>query len=198
MTALRFLLHPEGYASYRIRVDWNAGRPRHTCVVTDYAAATPQAHRALWQVLLGTDLVATIETAQLPLEDPLAHLLTDARQVTTQSQRDGLWLRPIDVAGLLAARRYGIEVDAVIEVTDPLFGDRRVRLEGGPDGAECTPTDALPDLVLSADQLGSIYLGGYRLRTIAAAGLVVAEDSVLTRLDRAFLAEREPFHGTNF
>ncbi|MGZ4612344.1 MAG: sterol carrier protein domain-containing protein, partial [Kineosporiaceae bacterium] len=49
------------------------------------------------------------------------------------------------------------------------------RLEGGPDGAACEPTDAEPDLVLDVRDLTSAYLGGDTLTALAAAGLVREE-----------------------
>lgn len=90
--------------------------------MVDYAPVTPAAHAALWQTLLGLDLVTTIESDRVPLDDPLPHLLADGRQLRTTWLRDDLWLRPLDVAGLLCARRYAVEVEMVLEVSDRLLG----------------------------------------------------------------------------
>ena len=145
------------------------------------------------------DLFATIESEQIPVDDPLPFLLTDFRQVRTTVLNDGLWLRPIDVAATLAARRYPVEIDTVLEVTDPLLGDRRLALAGGPDGASCRPTDRPAQARLGVAELGSAYLGGHRLRTLARAGAVLCADpGLLARLDLAFSADRAPFHGTAF
>jgi predicted acetyltransferase len=199
MTALFFLLHPDGYVSYRVKSDWADGHARHVCWIVDYFVATQQAHAALWQVLLSMDLFGSIESHQIPIDDPLSFALTDFRQVRTLAVNDGIWVRPIDVAATLSARRYGADVDAVIEVTDDLFGDGRYLLRAAADGATCEPTDRTPNLSLSASTLGSVYLGGNRLQTLAAAGHVQCEDpALLTRLDRAFLSDRAPFHGTGF
>ncbi|MGZ4464402.1 MAG: sterol carrier protein domain-containing protein, partial [Nocardioides sp.] len=47
--------------------------------------------------------------------------------------------------------------------------------------------------------LGSLYLGGQRLQSLARAGQVRVDDPGLAqRLDRALLADRAPFHGTPF
>lgn len=194
-----YLLHPDGYVAYRAKEDWGDGDARHTCVITDYVAVTPDAHAALWQVLVGMDLFATIRSDQLPVDDPLPFLLADGRALRTVAVNDGLWLRPIDVERLLAGRRYGAEVDLVIEVADDLFGVSGYRLTGGPDGAVCRRSDAPPALRCTPDALGSAYLGGHRLSTLAAAGLVaVGDPRVLARADLAFLADRAPAHGTSF
>jgi predicted acetyltransferase len=47
--------------------------------------------------------------------------------------------------------------------------------------------------------LGSAYLGGHRLTSLARAGLLRCDDpALLSRLDRAFATDRAPFHGTAF
>ncbi|HEY2041635.1 MAG TPA: GNAT family N-acetyltransferase [Jatrophihabitans sp.] len=199
MSGKFYLLHDEGYVAYRVKADWGSSAPNHTCWITDYAPVTPRAHAALWQVLLGMDLFGVIETYQIPVDDPLPFLITDYRQVQTTAVNDGIWLRPIDVAAMLSSRTYGVEIDAVVEVTDPMFGDARYQLRGGPDGATCQRTEASIDVSLTADALGSVYLGGNRARTLAAAGAIHADDdATLDRFDRALLADRAPSHGTAF
>ncbi|MCU1669100.1 MAG: family N-acetyltransferase [Blastococcus sp.] len=199
MSGLFFLLHDDGFVSYRIKSDWGDGDPRHLCWIVDYVIASPEAHSALWQVLLGLDLVGTIESFRIPIDDPLPLVVNDARQVQTKHVGDGVWVRPLDVPAMLSARRYAIELDTVIEVVDDLFGDGRYWLRGGPDAATCTPTDRAADVVLDAAALGSVYLGGSRLEALARAGAVGGDDPRrIARLDRALLADREPVHGTAF
>ncbi|MDQ1691871.1 MAG: hypothetical protein QOD87_1979 [Pseudonocardiales bacterium] len=199
MTARQFLLHPDGYVAYRIKPDWVDGRAHHLCVVTDYVWLSATAHRALWHILLGLDLVAAIESRQLAMDDPLPHLLNDPRQVQTTSIKDGVWVRPLDIAATLSARTYPVEVEAVLEVVDPMLGNGRYALRGGPDGADCARTERGADVRLTVDALGSCYLGGQRLGALAAAGRVeVSDPRVLSRMDLAFLSGRAPFHGTDF
>jgi predicted acetyltransferase len=199
MTARRYLVHPDGYVGYRVKSEWADGRPQHVCWMTDFVAVTPAAHSALWQVLLGMDLFATIDGFQMPLNDPLQHLVDDPRQVRTLAVNDGIWVRPLDIAATLAARTYAVEIEAVLQIDDPMFGDGRYLLTGGPDGAVCVRSDRPADLQLNVDALGAVYLGGHRLNDLAAAGRVRADErSLLNRLDRAFLADQTPFHGTAF
>lgn len=191
-SAMFRLLHADGFATYRIVDD--------VCRLVDLCAATPEAHVALWRVLLGIDLVDVVRTRALGADDPLPFLLTDPRHVRQTDDRHGLWARVLDPAAALAARRYAVEVDAVVEVHDDGWGQGgRFRLTGGPDGAECAPTDAEPDAHLDVAALGSVYFGGHRLRTVVGAGRGRVDDPrLLGRLDAALAADRAPMHGTPF
>ena len=192
------LVHADGYVSYRIARSGDALGHRNTCAIVDYVVCTPEAHAALWSILLGMDLVASIESNKIPLDDPLPHLLTDPRQVTTTALTDGLWARPIDITALLAARCYAVELDVVIGVRDPQLGDAAYRLVGGPDGASCARVGAEPDVRCEVSALGAAVLGGVRVTELARAGSVRGDAPVLTRLDRGFLADVSPQFGTYF
>jgi predicted acetyltransferase len=199
MSGLFHLVHADGYVSYRIKSDWNDGHPGHLCFITDYVIASADAHRALWQVLLGMDMCASIESYRVPTDDPLPYLLADPRRVRTTELNDGLWVRPLDARALLAARSYAVDLDVVLRVRDAVLGEGVYRLHGGPDGARCEPVDAAPDLDLDVAELGALSLGGRRLAPMVAAGLAHAESpDVVTRVDRAFLADRATLYGTVF
>ncbi|MCW2539039.1 MAG: family N-acetyltransferase [Frankiales bacterium] len=199
MSARLHLVHPDGYVIFRIREDWVDGRAQNGCTITDYVALTRDAHAQLWQVMLGMDLVGPIESNELPLDDPLPQLLADPRQLRTVALRDGMWVRLLDVPTALAARRYEVEIEAVLGVHDPFLGDANYLLRGGPEGASCERTDRTPDVRLAVQALGAAYLGGPRLSFAAEGGqLEYSDQRLLRRLDLAFLADRVPFHGTGF
>jgi len=193
-TALFHLAHPDGYVSYRI------DRAAQTCRVVDMATATDEAYTALWRTLLALDLVETVLARSLTPAEPVQFLLADPRQVRTVGQYDGMWARVLDVPAALSARRYGTELDVVLDVRDP-FLDRggRFRLRGGPDGAECTPAaGAAPVATIEMTALGSLLFGGADAGSLARAGLLAAEPAVVRRLATAFRGERAPQHGTEF
>ena len=171
-SGLFFLVHPDGYVAYRIRTGDNDGDPSHLCWIVDYAVTSAGAHADLWQVLLGLDLVGQHRELPDPHGRPDRARRDDPRLVRTTHVGDGIWVRPLDIAALLGARSYGVDVDAVIAMTDPMFGDQVVRLQGGPDGATGSPTAAEPDVVMDAETLGAVYLGGVRLAAMARAGRV--------------------------
>ena len=192
-SALFHLLHADGYASYRIH------QSDSTCRVVDVFAATDEAHGALWRTLLGLDLIDTVTSESCPVDDPLPFLLEDTRQVRTSKMADGLWARILDVAAVLQARRYPVEIDVVLDLTDPFLDlGGRFRLRGGPDGAQCERVTATPEVHLEIGTLGTLVFGVHRASTLARAGLIGVEPRVLGRLDAALAGEREVRHGTPF
>ena len=152
-------------------------------------------------------------TARLrPVDDPLLHLLADARRARPRVS-DGLWVRIIDVPGALTARRYAAPLDVVIEVTDEMcpWNAGRWRLRGsgpvlagagtspGAGTAECERTSAAPDVILPAATLGATYLGGTLLGTLARAGLATeVRSGALAALSAALSWDPAPWCPTIF
>lgn len=199
-TALRFAVYEEadgavtGWTAYRIKADWQPHSPNNQVNVQDVLGTTPQATAALWRFLLDHDLVRRVQRWSAPVDDPLNLLLANPRSLTTEVM-DSLWLRVVDVDRALAARRYRTELDVVIEVSDELcpWNTGRWRLVGGPEGAECTATDAPGDVALSVTELGAAYLGGVSLVELAAAGRVYGEPGALARASLAFGWDPQPW-----
>jgi predicted acetyltransferase len=193
-TALLGLLHPDGAVMYRM----HSGERKDTAGVTMFCAVTPQAHTALWRVLLGLDLVQTVTVAATPGE-VLPYLLTDFRAVRTTAIEDGLWVRLLDIPAALQARTYGGDVSAVLDVADPILGGGgRFRLDVRDGRAQCVPTEAPPDVSLDLAVLGSLYLGAHRASSFAAANRLGGNDSGLVRrLDAAFASDvpAQPSYG---
>lgn len=184
---------PEGFALYEIRGGWTNTGSDKTLHVTDVVAATPEASLGLWRYLLSVDLITTVYVPRLPLDTDLPWLLTDARAMSVTSHCDFLWLRPVDVVALLSARCYSGEGRLVLEVIDDGPAAGRFELDAGPDGAVCRSTTAEPDLVLAADVLGIIALGGARPSTLVRAGRIhVTDHDVASAADALFVGDRDP------
>jgi predicted acetyltransferase len=89
-------------------------------------------------------------------------------------------------------------VDVVLEVTDPLLagnaGRWRLRAAGHGLDANCERTDEPADIALDIRELGAAYLGGTRLGTLAAAGLVAElRPGTLSRLSAAMTWDPAPW-----
>lgn len=163
----------DGYALWRVKQDWTENGPRGTVQVREVVAASPEAYRALWRLLLDVDLTRTTSFEYAAPDEPLYQLVDSPRQLGARLQ-DGLWVRLVDVPVALAARRYAAPVDVVIEVTDPLLPENagRWHLLGDADSASCTRTDRAAELAIGVAALGAAYLGGASLASLAAGGRV--------------------------
>ncbi len=191
----------DGVAIYRVRGQWTDGIGGGALLLRELFAVTPVAYAALWQYLLGVDLVNSVQCSNRPVDEPLRWLLADPRRLRMTRRTDDLWVRVVDVPAALAARRYGVEDGLVLEISDPFLPANagRYALEAGPNEAVCRPTTAAADLALSVADLGAIFLGGVRPSALAYAGRIVEQSTdALRRADALFAADRAPYCGTPF
>jgi predicted acetyltransferase len=203
---LRYLLHysdsgdADGFAMYRYKPDWDATEPSGEIRIHEIRADDPGAYAGLWRYLLDLDLARKFRLRNAPVDEPLRHLVTDARAVATQIS-DNLYLRVVDVAAALQARRYPAEIDIVIEVTDPLLpaNTGRYRLQGAPDAVAVDRVRKAADLSLSVLELGAIYLGGVPLTDLQRVGRVTEHRTgAVAAASTAFGWHRAPWCPDNF
>ncbi|WP_353828697.1 GNAT family N-acetyltransferase [Agromyces sp. SYSU T0242] len=108
---------PQGFATFRVGREPN----EPGWVEFDaFAAATEDAERALWRMLVEQDFVDGIRGLLRSADEPIEWLLDDPRAVTVTNVIDHLWVRILDAAAALGARRYGAAGELVLEITDPL------------------------------------------------------------------------------
>ncbi len=191
---------PDGLLRYDVEAKWQGFTPDSTLAIHDLLAATPEAYAALWRLCCEMDNVVRVKAVDRSVDEPLPWLLTDGRCVRQENRTDFVWTRMLDVPAALSARRYPTAGSVVIEVDDPYgYAAGRFALEGGPDGATCTRTDATPDLSMSAFALGAGYLGGMRFNQLAAGRRLTEHTSgALARADAMFQSEVTPWCNTWF
>jgi predicted acetyltransferase len=164
-----------GYARYSTRMSWEHAGAAGEVRVREVTAATAGARAALWGFLLELDLTDTVVADDLPVDDPLLHLVSDPRRLRPQLS-DALFVRVVEVGDALRSRHYAAPVDLVLEVEDEFCpwntGRWHLHAAGPEKPAACEPTDAPAGLALSVRELGAAYLGGASLASLAAAGLV--------------------------
>jgi predicted acetyltransferase len=196
-SALRYAVHratdgtPTGYALYRYAEEGDEAVVR----VVELATTTREAYAALWEFLIGIDLYPVV-SYEGALDEALPHLLTDPRAAHTVAE-DRLWVRLVDVERALAARRYAVPLDVVLEVADSFcpWNAGRFRLSADDGGTSCHRTSAAADVRLSAAGLGAAYLGGTSPATLGRAGLSEElRPGALRRCALAFRGEREPYY----
>jgi predicted acetyltransferase len=198
-SATRFVIFEQdgearGYARYRHKPKWEDQHPDHEIRVGELHALDAEAYAALHRYLFSIDLVTTIKLSNRRLHEPLRAMLVAPRRLRAKLS-DHIWLRVMDVPAVLSARRYPAEGALTIEVVDDFmdFSGGRFLLEGGPDGAACSPTDREPDLVMSLADLSSAILGSARFGQLAWAGRVDGDPAAIRQAQTMFQWFIEPW-----
>jgi predicted acetyltransferase len=194
----------EGYAVYRTKSEWDERGPKGQLLVVEAMALSPRAERAVWSFLFGIDLMRTTKAGRMPIPHPLLLELADPRALGIKAG-DGLWVRLVDLAAALAARRYGAAGTLVLEVADAFcpWNAGRWRLtsigDAGSAVATAERTDAPAELALDVADLAAAYLGAFRLSDLARAGRVEElAAGALRRADALFASDRTPWCATMF
>jgi len=181
---------PSGHALYRIHQQFDSGVTAGHVNVIEAVGATPEATRELWRFLFDIDWVARVKASLLPVDHPLGFLMARPREMNFRLH-DGLWVRLVDLPAALAARRLGSE-PVVFEVADEFCPWNAGTWRVGPAGVERATGGA--DLACDVTALGSVYLGGFTFRRLAAAGRVTElREGAIARADALFPAESAPW-----
>jgi predicted acetyltransferase len=187
----------DGYL--RWHAEWGEGM-EHPLTVDELVAATDEAYTDLWRFALSVDLITQVKAGSRAVDEALPWLVSDGRFVQQTDRHDMLWLRILDVPAALTGREYVTSGRVVLEVTDKAgYGAGRFALDATPQGASCVPTTESADLTLPVAALGSVYLGGHRLATLAEADLVDEHSPGAVRTaDRLLATDRSPWCTLHF
>jgi len=167
----------EAYAVYKTKPEWGVRGSSHQLLVDEAIGSTPRGTREIWRYLLSVDLVRTVKTSRLPSDHPLLALAAEPRRLGV-TMGDGLWVRILEVKSALEGRTYGIDGRGHGSVGFDLRDDYcpwnagRWSVEVDNGRARVTRTEAEPDLALDANDLASLFLGGFTATALAAAGRV--------------------------
>lgn len=184
-----------GVLAYRIRSnhdDFTKG----TADISRLIADGDDAYAALWRFVLELDLVGEVHADLAGTDEPVLWMIAD-RRAATVTVRDHQYVRILDVAAVLSARRYDAAGGVLLDVHDPLgLAGGRFLLEAGADGrgtvtrpGEDVPA-GVPHVALGIAELSAACLGGVSLLTLARAGRVQGADAAASRLLSWHIAPR--------
>ena len=183
-----YLGHRDGYATYRIEEQWHDGNAAHVLHLLELLALTPEAHAALWQTLLGVDLVGEIRSRNVAVDDPLPFLLENQRAVRTRDLNDGVWVNVRDIPASFGARTYRTTDRIVVEVDGTAWA-----IDGGPEAASCTLVRTEPDLVTTHAWFSAMLYGGVLPSALIAGRRMTARNAdVVGRADMFFTTSLAP------
>jgi predicted acetyltransferase len=191
-----------GFLRYKFGEDhWTHERPDNVVDALDLFALNVEYEARLWKYLADHDWVSQVRAPDMRREDELwRDLLVDRRVAWADNQVDGQWVRPLDTAAALAARRYEVPGRVVLRVVDKDgYADGTFVLDGGPEGATCAATTESAQITLPAGVLGSIYLGGFTAARFAALGLIDEHrPGAVARLSAMFQTAIAPWSPSNY
>lgn len=192
---------PDGYAIYRSHERWDRGHANGTIEVRELEAASADVEAALWRFLCDIDLRTRVIGYPRPADDPIRWRLTRPRRAWVTETLDLLWVRPLDVAACLSGRRYAVDDELTLAVTDETLPAQAgtYRVNGGPEAATVVRVDDAPDLSMDVSVLGSIILGGIDAGELAAAGRITEhKPGAVDRAERFFRWRPAAFCSTTF
>ena len=169
---------PEAYAVYKTKGDWTRRGPNGTVTVEEAIGSTARGTREIWRYLFTIDLIQTLHASRLPVDHPVQLLAAEPRRLG-MGVGDGLWLRIVDVKAALEGRTYGIDGSGNGRVTLDLrdeycpWNAGRWTLEVTAGRGRLAAAKSDPDLAMDANDLGSLFLGGFSAASLARAGRVV-------------------------
>lgn len=163
----------DGYALWRGKFGSNPSGISNEIQLEELVTTSFDAYQALWGHLLSMDLTTKLNYMFGAVDEPLTQLVGNTEALQRRFT-ESLWVRITDVVRALEQRRYAVQADLVLEVTDDIFETNtgRFRLTGDREKARCERTDAAADLALSVTELGAAYLGGRSLTEFVFTGKV--------------------------
>ena len=177
----------DGYLRYTINdVELN---------VIELIASSHEAYSSLWRLCLDMDLVDIIKAEHRPADEELKWMLADPRRLVEYSC-DRYWVRLVDVKKALSQRLYSVDGSLTLEVRDSFlpWNQEVVELRSESGESSCATSNRNPDIVLSAGDLGAVYLGGINFSTLLAAGRIeeITKGSI-SKANLMFSTKRNPW-----
>lgn len=171
--------------------------------VVDLVGTSSDAYLGLWDYLAAIDLATMVRYRQAPATDILAWAMVDRGGLRVVGEEDALWLRILDPIAALQGRRYDVDGEVRIAVSDPLdigtgIYDLLVR-DGVAMVTRANAHNERIDVSMNVSALSSVYLGGVRARVLAQAGRIVASTTAaLDHFDALMASMETPYCTTQF
>ena len=163
--------------------------------IIELIASSHEAYSSLWRLCLDMDLVDIIKAEHRPADEELKWMLADPRRLVEHSS-DRYWVRLVDVKKALSQRSYSVDGSLTLEVKDSFlpWNQEVVELRSESGESSCATSNKPPDIVLSAGDLGAVYLGGINFSTLLAAGRIeeITKGSV-SKANLMFSTKRKPW-----
>ncbi len=143
-------------------------------------------------------LAQNIIWMQVPLDDPMPHLLLEPRKLNIKSG-NGFLSRIVDIEKAIPMRGYSDDGELVFEIHDDAIcpwnnGTWHMTISGGK--ASIKKTKKSPEVSMNANSLAMILFGQLSTTNASRMGIIeVKKKTDLNLYDRLFKTEYMPFCG---
>ncbi|MDA1075369.1 MAG: GNAT family N-acetyltransferase [Proteobacteria bacterium] len=186
---------PVGYVIYTLRsARVNHPSRNQEIKIRDLVWLTADAYRRLWHFIAQHDLVGRVVWTSAPIDDPAPDLFTEPRLLNCQD-KEGTWLRIVDVAGALAGRGYTQNGKLRISLPQDKMTPWNAgtwELDASPEGATVKPSDKNPDISLSLKSLASLFCGMRSAHDLARAGMIEGNQQAIEGAHKVFATQAKP------
>ena len=189
----------QGYVAYTLR-SGKVGHPARSqeIKIRDFAWLTLDAYRSIWSFLGAHDLVGRMIWENAPVDDPAPHLFAEPRLLHMQD-REGSWMRIIDVSEALAQRGYLAQARAsslTIEVEEDALapwntGFWQIDIDESGE-AKVSPGTNNNAIVGSIRTLTALYTGSSTALELARVGLLKGPSSAILKANQVMATYGKP------
>ena len=169
--------------------------------VEEMVGLTPAAQLALWSFLAEADHVRKVTFNIAHPHDPLLWALVDLNRLKPTATSEFLWIRVLDLPRALAARPWSADGALVLAVDDPqghTSGHWAIETSSGRARVSRAADDADADVMLAAETLGALYLGGVGVTALHRAGRISGTDDAVRRFAAMADLSEPPYCLTGF
>ncbi|MEM7078571.1 MAG: GNAT family N-acetyltransferase [Pseudomonadota bacterium] len=187
---------PNGYIAYSLRAVGLTHRARsQEIVIKDFAWLNIDAYRSLWTYIGRHDLVGRVRWENAPMDDPAPELFMEPRMLHCED-REGSWMRMVDVGSALAQRGYGGASGQIrIGIVDDglaLWNNATWALAIDNGQARCEATSASAEVEISIKGMSSLFSGMRTPAALRQMGALTASDGDVAHLAQLFAVPGMP------
>ena len=190
-----------GYVAYTLRHDKVANVARNQEIkIRDFGWLDADAYRSIWSFLAAHDLVGRISWQTAPMDDPALDIMMEPRLLHAED-REGSWLRIIDVPGALGGRGYDADGSLVIAVDEDSltpWNDGAWRIETSGGEYEVSRCSDPADITLPIGSLSALFSGMHSARSLKNWGLLQGDDKDVAQAQKLFATRHAPHNPDHY
>lgn len=187
-----------GYVIYTVEPYLSSAGFGHRVTIKEMAWLSISAYYSLWNHFTNMRLAQNIMWMQVPLDDPMPHLLLEPRKLNIKSG-NGFLIRIVDVEKAIPMRGYGEDGELVLEVHDDAicpWNNGTWQMTVSDSKASIKKTKKTPEVIMNANSLAMLLFGQLSASNAARMGIIeVKKKNALIRYDRLLRTEYMPFCG---